>query len=375
MLRMSYPQMVPIVNQDYTGPRDRARLQDARIAYQMKRRAIRFAAASAGLQAVAKGVTGLLTGSLALLAMAADSLGDFLNLTVARIAVRQGGRPPDPEHPFGHGKIEPLGGLLQVLILLPVIYGLVRLGIGRLSSGGHVEAPGIGIAVIAASALVGMWTARGLERAADRTDSVALRGSGLTFRMDAVTHLGVICSLLVVDFTGWTVVDTLTSFAVALYVVVITLRHAWESAGGLLDPRLADEYRERVIMELEEHADEFLNYHRLRTRQAGPEKHVDLHLTICRYRTLEEAHRLADHLENAIEALVPQSHVIIHVDPCKSEQSCVGEDRCSLAAERRDLFPATDWPAHPTGPEARRMEREQHRLDAPGAGGRERDGG
>jgi hypothetical protein len=152
---------------------------------------------------------------------------------------------------------------------------------------------------------------------------------------------------------------------VALYVLGATLVLGWKAASELMDPRISERYRLLIEQELEEHTDEFLDYHRLRTRRAGPENHVDLHLTVCKYRTVEESHRLVDHLENGIEALVPQSHVIIHVDPCKPGQSCPGEDVCPLARRRRGLIPETEWPALPVGPEARAAEREQHGLPDP----------
>ncbi|MFO7768044.1 MAG: cation diffusion facilitator family transporter [bacterium] len=352
-----------------TEPRDRDRRLDAAAASRVKREAIRTALAAAALQAAAKGVVGLLTGSLAVLALALDSFSDFLNVAIARIAVAVAGRPPDREHPFGHGKVEPLGALLQAFVMMPLAALLVWQGVRRMVEGGEVVGTLGAAAVLVLSVLLGLWTARMLDRAAGHTDSLALQGSGLSFRIDAVTHAAVILGLVTVEATGAVAVDALLSIAVALYVSLATLRLAWKAGGDLLDLQVGARYRERVIMELEEHRDEFLGYHRLRTRRAGPEKHIDLHLTICRFRTLEEAHRLADHLENAIEAIIPQSQVIIHVDPCQEGETCVGEAVCELARDREGAIPESDWPEHPTGPEARREERRQHPYPRPGLPG------
>jgi len=160
--------------------------------------------------------------------------------------------------------------------------------------------------------------------------------------------------------TGWTRADALASLALAVYVAAQTIALAWRAASDLLDLQIPDVHLRKVIEELEEHADEFLDYHRLRTRRAGPEKHIDLHLTICRYRTLEESHRLVDHIENAIEAIVAQSQVIIHVDPCLEGETCPGETHCELARSRRGLIPSSDWPTHPVGIQAREQERREH---------------
>jgi ferrous-iron efflux pump FieF len=345
-----------------TGTRDRARLLDAEPVRRAKQRALRLAVLSAGIQALVKGGVGLYTGSLALLSAAADSLSDFLNVAIARIAVGLGGRPPDQEHPFGHGKAESLGAFLQALVILPLAGVLLRQGTDRLLHGGAVGHTWAALAVMVFALGLGVWTARQLHRTAGQTDSPALTGTGVTFGVDAFTHAGVILALIIVQVTGWTGADALASLGLAGFVAGQTVRLAWRASADLLDLQIPEIYRRRVIEELDEHAGEFLDYHRLRTRRAGPEKHIDFHLTICRYRTLEEAHGLVDHLENAIEAIVPQSQVLVHVDPCKEGETCPGEVHCELARLRRDLLPPPLWPAHPTGPDAREQERREHPL-------------
>ena len=340
--------------------RDQARRQEAVAAHGPKRGALRLAMISALVQFALKGVTGLATGSLAVLATAMDSLGDFLNVAVGGAAIRLGLRPPDPTHAFGHGKTEALGALLQAVIILPLAALLVLQGIERLRQPAPVQSPALAVGVMLAAAIAGYLTARRLQYVSRQTDSVALKGVGLVFAVDAVTHTGVIVAILLSDFAGLEIADPLASFAVALYVVVQTTGLAAGAIHDLLDRQIPEAWRQRVIMELEEHAAEFIDYHRLRTRMAGPEKHIDLHLTLCRFRTLEESHRLVDHLENAIEAIIPQSQVIIHVDPCVTGETCPGEGLCELAADRGDIMPQTDWPAHPIGPEARETERSQH---------------
>lgn len=350
-----------------TYDRDRARRSEADAVHVVKERALRFALYSALIQTVVKGAAGLITGSLALLATAVDSLGDFMNVAIGRAAIGLGRRPPDEDHPFGHGKVEPLGALLQAIVILPIAAILIQQGVQRLSRPVALTLPGVAVAVMLGAILLSWWTARRLRAAAGATDSVALSGTSLTFAVDMVTQGGVIAAVLIMEFTGWAAADALVSFAVAAYVVAATLKLAWSVIHDLLDSQLPDSYRERVIMELEEHRDEFLDYHRLRTRRAGPEKHIDLHMTICRFRTLEESHRLVDHLENAIEAIIPQSHVMIHVDPCHEGRTCPSEATCELAAQRKGVMPESDWPAHPTGPEAREAERIQHQ--SPGHSG------
>lgn len=348
------------MNNSRIEDRDLLRQEDVLSAYRLKKRAIRLAMISAVIQMLAKGIAGFATGSLAVLTTAADSLSDFLNAGIAWIAVSVGKRPPDLNHPFGHGKIEPLGALLQAFVILPLAIGLAWQGLNRLSTGAQIVSLGANIAVIMFSIVLGWWTGKKLSDTATKTDSLAIQGSGLSFSIDAVTHSGVLLALLIVEITGWVAADAYASLGMAFYVAFQTIQLAVRAIADLLDLQIPRRYRERVIMELEEHKDDFIDYHRLRTRRAGPEKHIDFHLTVCRYRTIEECHRLIDHLENAIEAIIPQSSVIIHMDPCEPGTTCRGDKICELAKERARSIPESDWPSHPTGGEAREAEREQH---------------
>ncbi len=353
------------MSDDHLLERDQARQQDAVKYLEVKIRALRIAFFSAAAQALIKGVAGVLTGSIGLLSMAVDSLGDLLNVSVARIAVELGGRPPDSRRTFGYGKVEPLGALLQAVLVLPVAGGVIRQAIRRFTVGGEVDRPLVAILVVAVMLAVGIWTARILRREAARTDSFSLQGSALTFSVDAVTHLGVLVALVIVQLTGWMIADAIMGIVVAAYVLVCTADLVWKSCRDLLDTQVPEEYRRRIIEEMSEHEGEYLDYHRLRTRSAGSEKHIDFHLTVCRYRTLEETHRLVDHLENALEAIIPQSQVIIHVDPCIPGETCPSEEECELAEDRRHHMPESNWPDHPTGAEARVLEHVQHSKDHP----------
>ncbi len=176
------------MSDDHLQERDQARQQDAEQFLEVKIRALRIAFASATAQALIKGSAGLLTGSIGLLSTAVDSLGDLLNVTIARVAVAL--------------KVEPLGALLQAVLVLPIAGGVIRQAIRRFTIGGEVEKPLIAVLVMAVMLVVGVWTARILRREAERTDSLSLQGSALTFGVDAVTHLGVLVALGVVELTG-----------------------------------------------------------------------------------------------------------------------------------------------------------------------------
>jgi divalent metal cation (Fe/Co/Zn/Cd) transporter len=104
-----------------------------------------------------------------------------------------------------------------------------------------------------------------------------------------------------------------------------------KSLAGLVDTRLPQEEEDRIRESIEEHYRELLGFHALRTRKAGGQRHIDLHLVLAKSVSLEEAHRICDHLEEDIEEKLSNTSVVIHCEPCNSE--C---EQCSITCSERD---------------------------------------
>ena len=258
---------------------------------------------------------GVLTGSVAIVAGAANSLLDLMAALIAFLGLRVAYQPPDAGHPFGHGKAENLAAFAEALLIVGGAGWVIYEAVGRLASGVKLEFLEVGIGVMLVSASVNFGVSRFLFRMARKHDSLALEADARHLVADIYTSLGVIVSLVLVRLTGFELLDPVVALGVALLI----LKSAWDvgrkTFPGLVDARLPVA-EERVIVDtIVEHYRQFIDFHELRTRHSGRTHYVDLHLTLSGKISLEEAHRLCDHLEKDIQARLPNTSVTIHCEP------------------------------------------------------------
>ncbi|MFA5515381.1 MAG: cation diffusion facilitator family transporter [Desulfuromonadales bacterium] len=304
-----------------------------------KIKAARLSLATAAALMLIKLVTGVATGSLAVISSAIDSLLDILMSGINLLAIRQAEQPADSDHPFGHGKYETLATLFQSLVIAASGSWIIYESAHRLTRGAEVARLGSGIGVLALSAAVSWWIGRYLRRAADRTDSSALRADALHFSMDLYTNLALMAGLAIIAFTGATWLDPALSLLVALYIIFEALRLVRHGLRDVLDEQLPEAVREEVSSLIEAHKGELLDYHNLRTRRAGSQKIMDFHLTVCKHLSVAEAHAIADHLEKRIEQEIRGADVTIHIEPCQ-QADCPGRQHCTT--DRARLGPDED---------------------------------
>ncbi len=293
---------------------------------QEKVAAARLSVLSNGFLVVAKLAVGLAIGSLSVLAEAIHSGLDLLAAVIAFLSVREAGKPADEGHPYGHGKIENLSGTVEALLVLAAAFWIGYEALQHLLTAQTVRSPGAGMAVMAVSAVLNTLLSRYLLRVAAATDSVALRADALHLLTDVYTSAGVLVGLGLIKLTGWAALDPLVALAVAVMIV----RAAWQllrhSFLPLLDISLPGEEQEEILRVIEGFRNRYLEVHMLRTRKAGGERHIDLHLVLPKAMPVAAAHRLCDDIEAALAARYPSSHVLIHVEPCDELEN----GRCTL---------------------------------------------
>jgi len=262
----------------------------------------------------------IITGSVSVLAGAINSVVDLLAALIAFFSLRVAVQPADEVHPFGHGKVENISAVAEAGLLFLAAAYIVYDAVKKLVGGVKLEALGLGIGVMGASAVVNIVVSRHLLKVARQTDSLALEGDARHLTMDVLSSVGVMVGLVVVQMTGWEMIDPIMGMVVALLIVKTAWQLTWKSLGGLMDVRLPAEEEALIRRSIEEHLGELVGYHNLRTRKAGAERHIDLHLVMARSVSLEEAHRMSDHLEEDIEGKLPHSDLVIHIEPC--EEAC-----------------------------------------------------
>jgi cation diffusion facilitator family transporter len=257
-----------------------------------------------------------ITGSVAILSEALHSSIDLVASVVAFVAVRRADVPADVEHPYGHEKVESVAASIEGMLILVgagvIIYEAVR----RLAENAEVESLGVGIAVIAFSAVANTGVSLFLRRQAKRHDSPALAGDAAHLGTDALTSVGVLIGLVLVQITGAAEIDSVVAIIVAGVIVFAGVNLLRRSAGTLVDVAPPPEEMDRIEAAIgSSRPPEMVGYHKLRARVAGRRRYIDMHVQFRTGTTLERAHSLAHTLRDAIESELRNAEVLIHVEP------------------------------------------------------------
>ncbi|MCR4405232.1 MAG: cation diffusion facilitator family transporter [Candidatus Acetothermia bacterium] len=291
-----------------------------------KRRAARISVISNTALILGKLTVGLVMSSVAIISTAVDSAIDLLAALIALYAVRQSARPPDRGHVYGHGKFEDLSGAIEAALILIGACFIVYEAVLRLIRGSEVAFPLLGLAVMGFSGLVDVVVSSYLFRVARQTESVALEADALHLSTDVWTSLGVMAAMGLIWATGWHWLDPVVAIAVAVLIIITAYRLTRKTVHGLVDAPLPAADEAAILAILREHKEIHIGWDSLRTRRAGPERHIDLHLHFPPSMPVQEAHAIAHHIQHDIEAALPRSQVLIHLEPCEGDcRSCEKE--------------------------------------------------
>lgn len=269
------------------------------------------------------------TGSTAVFSDAMESIVNVVAAALLLWSLVVAARPPDRNHPYGHGKVEFFTAGAEGA-LIAVAAGLIFWeSVQELLRGPSVRRLDVGLAAVAglaaANGALGAW----LVRTGRRTGSLALEADGRHVLTDVWTSVGVVGGLAVVGATGFVVLDPLVAMAVALNVLYTGFRLVRRAVGGLMDE--ADELLLRRIVEaLEKHRRPWwIDVHGLRTWRSGALQHTDLHLSVPRYFDADRLHHVSEEVrEVVLGATGLPGDVIVHFDPCRPRQcpGCAMED-------------------------------------------------
>ena len=282
---------------------------------------------------------GIIMGSVSVISEGVHSAVDLIAAVIAFFSIRAAAKPADEEHEFGHGKIENISGSIEALLIFLAAGLIIYEAIVKIINRAQPEFITLGIGIMAFSAVLNFFVSRRLHKIADSTDSVALEADAWHLTTDVYTSLGVFAGLVVVRLTHWYILDPIIAIGVALLII----RAAWnitrKSVSGLVDMRLPQSEEDIITTSITEHLGEITGFHELRTRKAGSQRYIDLHLVLPKSVTLEEAHRLCDHLEGDIKNKLSNGLVTIHCEPCEQGEdgSCPPECPvidCSIHVEK-----------------------------------------
>lgn len=260
-------------------------------------------------------VVGTIIGSVSVISEAIHSANDLLASFIALWAVRKSAQPPDQEHPYGHGKVENIAGTIEAVLIFIAAVFIISESIEKIRQGGEILEPGWGMLVMAVSAGLNFMVSSYLLKVGKEQDSVALEADGVHLRTDVYTSLGVMAGLGLIQLSGYWILDPIIAILVALLIVKAAFDLLQKAFLPLLDTAADAETMDTVTEVLEDLKGEFIEYHDLRSRKAGRDVHIDMHLVVQAQMSIEEAHDLCDTIESRIQERLNYSHVLIHVEP------------------------------------------------------------
>ncbi len=284
-----------------------------------KTKIARLSVASNSLLIVMKLVVGIISGSVSIISEAIHSSMDLLAAIIAFFAVKVSDTPPDEKHPYGHGKIENISGVIEGILILVAAALIISEAVKKLMGETfEIEAVGIGAAVMFVSAVVNTIVSRRLYKVARETSSVALEADALHLKTDVYTSLGVAAGLGLIMLTGITWLDPVIAILVALFIV----RESMVLLGKAFFPLLDTSWGKEEIRELEDNLGRMkVNYHDLRTRIAGNYRFIDIHVEIPENESVGNAHIYCDSIEDELKSIYKNLTVSIHVEPDSGNNS------------------------------------------------------
>ena len=268
------------------------------------------------LLAIIKLTVGIMSGSVALLASAVDSIMDMFVSVFNFLAIRLADRSPDDKFPFGYGKVEALAATFEGLIVMGsglfIIYESVQKYIHKESITHIPLSVGVMlISIIVVGALVAF-----LSHVAKKTNNMVIKADLLHYKTDLFSNGAVLLSLAIIYFTDWYWVDIIFGAGIGIYIIKEAYELVSEGVRVLLDVSLPKEEVDKIIQIVTSNP-EVHGFHFLKTRYAGKFKFVELHVVLTPDITLLQAHRIADAIEEEIKQIDPNSkwHIMIHLDP------------------------------------------------------------
>lgn len=268
-----------------------------------------------------KGWAWWLTGSVGLLSDALESLVNLGGAIMALAMLSLAAMPPDDNHAHGHGKAEYFSSAFEGFLIVVAAVSIAYTAVERLFNPQPLEAVGIGLAVSMLATVVNLVTSRILMKVGRTYQSITLEADAEHLMTDVWTSIGVVAGVGLVWLTGWLWLDPAIALVVALNIVWTGWQLLQRSAAGLMDVSLPAEEIGAIEAVLARYRRDGLDFHALRTRQAGSRAFVSLHVLVPGAWTVQQAHDWSERIERELRGAVPYAHVLTHLEPIEDPRS------------------------------------------------------
>lgn len=270
----------------------------------------------AALLTILKLVVGIASGSVAVLASAIDSVLDMFVSIFNYFAISNSEKPADKNFNYGRGKIEALASVIEGTIICVSGLFLLYQAAKKAINGDVSKYLDISLFVMSISLIITIALVIFLNKIAKQTGSMVIKADALHYKTDVYSNAAVLISLVLVTFTGIELIDIIIGGGISIFIIFSAYELIKEGVLVLLDRSLKEETVKKIIKIIKEE-NRVNAHHLLKTREAGNQTFVEVHLVFDCIITLMDAHRISERIEDKIKQIdsTRQWLINIHMDP------------------------------------------------------------
>jgi ferrous-iron efflux pump FieF len=259
---------------------------------------------------------GIISGSVAVLASAIDSLLDMVVSLFNYFALHNSDKEPDENFNFGRRKLEPLAAVIEGTIISLSALFILYTAISKMVQGSVIEHLDLSVGVMVASLVITAGLVFFLNNVAKKTGNMVIAADALHYKTDLLSNGAVLISLVFISFTKYTFIDPLLGIGISIYMIYSAFPLIKEGILMLLDAALDSDSVAKITKLLNSQLD-ISSYHDLRTRRSGSDIYLSVHIVFSISTSLYDAHMVGDRIELALKNLFPENNMyaLIHLDP------------------------------------------------------------
>lgn len=274
------------------------------------------------LTIVLKGLAYWLTGSVGLLSDALESVVNLVTALFAWFVLRLAAQPPDEEHAYGHSKVEYFSSGVEGTLILIAALTIAVSAVERLWHPRPIAMPDVGLYLSTGASLINGLVAWALLRAGTRYRSITLEANARHLFTDVISSIGVILGVALAVLTGWVWLDAVVALVVAGQISFAGIQLIYRSITGLMDTTLPASELVQIEQILQNYqTDQAIQYHALRTRQAGRQRFASVHIQLPGAWTIQRGHSLVEQIEREIRRVLAPISILIHLEPIEDPRS------------------------------------------------------
>ena len=294
----------------------------------LEKKATLVSTSVAGLLVLMKMTVGVLSGSIAILASAIDSMLDLLVSLFNYFALHTAEKDPDDQFHFGRSKIEPLAAVIEGVVVSFSALFILYEALSKIVHPKEMQHMDAGIAVMIASFFITAALVYFLNYVAKKTKNMVIKADALHYKTDLFSNGAVLMALVLISYTAEALIDPILGIGIAIYMIYSAVPIIKEGVLMLLDAALEEEDVQK-IKDILENEGAINDYHYLQTRESGSHVFISVHAVFNVSISLYDAHLVSDKIEDKVKALFEDKkvHILVHMDPYDDSEINEEEDR------------------------------------------------